>query len=122
MRGVKPKPKAPTKPVNLVDGSMQQKGGPYRKPPTEVAPTSAATEAVGEAVEEGAKKKPWISGATKVKATIGLGAIGAGYVGLKGAQTARDYMMLPSHGGGRWGHGTPVPTGVNRYGYVSQRF
>lgn len=59
----------------------------------------------------------------KGKATLGLGAAGLGYAGLKGAQTARDYMMIPSQGGSRWGaYGQRPPTGVNEYGYAQQRF
>lgn len=140
MRGVKPKP-VPTKPRgNMVDGATAQahkgedlrlqhlKGtSPFRKPgkvPTEApaVPTkSAPIEAASKAVEEGAKKSKGLG--WKTKATLGLAAAGTGYVGLKGTQAARDYMMVPSQGGGNWGrYGGQVPHGVNRYGVAQQRF
>lgn len=68
-------------------------------------------------------KKPWLSGATKAK--IGLGVAGAGlaYTGYKGLQAARDYMMVPSYGGGQYGAYGPRPASqVNQYGYAPVQY
>jgi len=52
----------------------------------------------------------------KTKATLGAGALGAGYVGYKGLQTARDFAMQP-RGGQRWGnYGAKPLHRVNSYG------
>jgi hypothetical protein len=53
---------------------------------------------------------------------LGLGALGLGYAGLKGAQATRDYMMMPSHAT-RYGQYGPRPAaGVSQYGYAAPRF
>ncbi len=50
------------------------------------------------------------------KVGAGAAALGAGYLGYKGLQTARDYMMQPAHSQ-TWGkRGLPLPANVNEYG------
>ena len=69
------------------------------------------------AAEAVAKAKPLVSGLTKAKVGLGAAGLGTAYAGLKGAQTARDYMMIPS-GASRWGaHAPPVHSRVSQYGY-----
>lgn len=53
-----------------------------------------------------------MSAATKGKLLAGGALLGAGYVGMKGLQSARDFMMAPSEH-----HGAPVMQNVNQYGY-----
>lgn len=73
----------------------------------------------GAAVATGAgksvAKKPSLIG-WKGKALLGGGALGAGYAGLKGLQTAKQYMMTPTSGGQRWGTGQQLRSGVNQWG------
>lgn len=56
---------------------------------------------------------PLLSAATKAKMIGGGALLGAGYLGMKGMQAARDYMMQPtgSH------QGPAVMHDVNQYGY-----
>ncbi len=52
----------------------------------------------------------------KNKLLLGGAALGAGYAGYKGLQTARDYMLQPAHSQ-TWGkRGLPLPANVNEYG------
>lgn len=87
------------------------------------APPAAAAAAPVEAAAEaaGKTKKPLIG--WKTKALLGAGALGAGYAGYKGLQTARDYMMTPTMTGGAWGgYGGPMPQEVSPYGYVQPAY
>lgn len=54
-----------------------------------------------------------LSGATKAKIVGGGALLGAGYLGMKGLQAGRDYMMQPTgeH------HAPGPPNNVNGYGY-----
>ena len=63
-----------------------------------------------------AKSKPLIGTGTKLKMLGGAGLLGAGYVGMKGLEATRDYMMMPS---GSFGHtyGAPLQHNVSEYGY-----
>jgi len=51
---------------------------------------------------------------------LGLGALaGTGYVGYKGLQTARDYMMMPTYTSQAWGgYGAGPAHQVGPYGYA----
>lgn len=55
-----------------------------------------------------AVSKPFIGFGTKAKVLGAAGLAGAGYLGYKGLQTARDYMMMPSHSS-TWGAYGSVP-------------
>lgn len=68
------------------------------------------------AAEAVPKAKPLLSMGTKAKLLGGAGLLGAGYMGYKGMQTARDYMMMPS-GQSNWGPGYAPRAGVTEYGY-----
>lgn len=52
------------------------------------------------------------------KAIMGAGILGAGYLGYKGLQGARDYMERPGHTNATWGRDqSPLMHNVNEYGY-----
>lgn len=54
----------------------------------------------------------------KTKALAGGAVLGTGYVGYKGLQTARDYMMQPTYASQAWGgYGMAPPSSVGPYGY-----
>ncbi len=57
--------------------------------------------------------KPLLSTGTKAKLLAGAGALGAGYVGLKGLGAVRDYMSVPA-GAHHQGY---LRSDVNEYGY-----
>ena len=95
-----------------------------RRLPAKAKPAGAAAApaAATEAAEGTVKKKPLIGWKTKAQIGLGAGALGVGYVGLKGAQATRDYMMMPSHAT-RYGQYGPSPAaGVSRYGYATPRY
>lgn len=79
----------------------------------EAAPAAAAA---APAAAQAAKAKPWVSTGTKLKLLGGAGLLGAGYMGYKGLQATRDYMMVPS-GQSQWGPGYAPRAGVTEYGY-----
>lgn len=86
---------------------------------------TAAAEAAAPAAEAGPgawqRFKSAVTPGWKTKALLGAGALGVGYAGYKGLQTARDYMMMPTgySGAGRNPYGPQVYHDVNQYGYVS---
>jgi hypothetical protein len=57
---------------------------------------------------------PLIGMGTKAKLLGGGALLGAGYLGMKGLQAGRDYMMTPSASYGE--HGAPIMHDVNQYG------
>lgn len=73
---------------------------------------AAAPKAVPAAAAAAGASKPLFSAATKGKMLAGGALLGAGYVGMKGMQAARDFMMAPSGH-----HGAPIQQNVNEYGY-----
>lgn len=74
---------------------------------------AAAPKAAPVAAAAGASK-PLISTGTKAKLLVGGTLAGAGYMGLKGMQAARDFMMAPT------GHSeAPIMNNVNEYGQAS---
>lgn len=76
------------------------------------AKAAPAAAAAAPAAQGAAKSKPLIGWGTKGKLLAAGGLAGAGYVGMKGMQAARDYMMAPS------GHaGAPIQHDVNQFGY-----
>lgn len=74
----------------------------------------AAARAAGTAGAKAAKSKPLLS---KGKLLAAGGALGATAAGLKGLQTARDYMMVPSGQSMYGSHSPRLRHQVNRYGY-----
>ena len=87
-----------------LQGKGQQLGAAGARP--------AAAPAAAAAAPAAAKGKPLLSMATKGKLMAGGAIAGAGYLGMKGMQGARDYMMAPTQ------HTTaPVMHNVNQYGY-----
>lgn len=65
-----------------------------------------------------AKPKPLIGLGTKAKLLGGAAMLGGGYATMKGLQTARDYMMMPSRTQ-NWGTGAPLHHNVSQYGYAT---
>lgn len=66
---------------------------------------------IGGAASAAGRLVPQVSTGTKL---MGAGALlGAGYLGAKGLQATRDYMMIPSGSH----HGPPIMNNVNEYGY-----
>jgi hypothetical protein len=52
------------------------------------------------------------------KAITGAGVLGAGYLGYKGLQKAKDYAESPGHTNASWGKAnSPLMHNVNEYGY-----
>lgn len=96
------------------------------KPPgapvqTATAPPAAIV-AAPDARAAGAAKGRSLGRSLRNKALLyggGTAALGgAGYVGYKGLQTAKDYMMQPSYMSTSWGPPGMMPnSGVNQYGY-----
>ncbi len=114
---VKPRPSATAQqqPVRAVQKpALKQAPAPAPQPVQAAAPTApAATPA-----QIKAQNDPWLSWRTKAKIGIGAASLGTGYVGYKGLQTARDYMMMPSSTGGPWNpYGSGVRHNVNPMGY-----
>lgn len=68
------------------------------------------------APEVAAKSKPLIGLGTKAKIGLGAGVLGVGYLGAKGVQGARDYMMQPTYSSQQWGHGN-IKQQPSAYGY-----
>lgn len=92
---------------SVVSPSAASKG-PYRTPAAK--PAAASTAAA-------AKPKPLVGGMTKAKLLGAAGIGAAGYAGYKGLQAVRDYMMVPTGQGVRWGHQAPLRHNVSPYGY-----
>jgi hypothetical protein len=97
-------------------GTLQRAGGWLQGKGQQLqaagARPAAAAAPAAQAAAPAAKGKPLLSMATKGKLMAGGALAGAGYVGYKGMQTARDYMMAPSQ------HTTaPVMQNVNQFGY-----
>jgi hypothetical protein len=93
-------------------GRMLPTTGTSRLLAAQKAAPAAATPA---ATEGGRKLFGWKS---KLLGAAALG--GTGYMGFKGMQAARDYMMMPTgYGGvgGRWGARPPLQHRVSQYGY-----
>lgn len=66
----------------------------------------------------GGPKKPWISGATKLKGLGVLGAAGLAYGGYKLINKAKQKMDEPHMGGQAWGQtAPPVFTGISEYSH-----
>lgn len=80
------------------------------------APAAAGAVAAPVAAAATKKSKPIIGLGTKAKILGGVGLAGAGYLGYKGLQTTRDYMMIPSYSSQRWGYGN-VRQQPSAYGY-----
>lgn len=77
------------------------------------APKAAPATAAAAAAPVAGAGKPLMSMATKGKLMAGGALAGVGYMGMKGMQATRDYMMQPT---GAY-HGAPVQQNVNQYGY-----
>jgi hypothetical protein len=92
--------------LNAKGANMAQKG---------VAMAAAGPAAVAAAPAAAAANggKPLLSGMTKAKLLGGGAVLGAGYLGMKGLQAGRDYMLQPSgtH------EGPPIQNNVGREGY-----
>lgn len=105
----------------FTSGLSKATSSPWAAQAAKGAPAAAPAAAAATAAS-GAKSKPFklLGTGTKLK-LLGAGAIGlAGYTGMKGLQSARDYMMTPAGHGSRWGaFGPAPPAGVNEYGYVT---
>lgn len=84
--------------------------------PAAAAARTAAKPAA--AAAPAAKSKPLLSWKTKGKILGAGAALGAGYLGYKGLQATRDYMMQPTYTSRSWGGGGPLPSGINPYGYT----
>ena len=106
--------KAPKVPTGQVAASRS--AGPYRTAAKPQAGASVAS-APAAAAEATGKAKPLLSGMTKAKLLGGAGLLGAGYVGYKGLQAVRDYMMVPSGAHQQWGYGSPLRHNITPYGY-----
>lgn len=100
----------------LTAPAVPSRGAP-RPPPSPAATTGAApgtrpSPAPGKPLWPSIRNKALLYGG----GTAALG--GAGYVGYKGLQTAKDYMMQPSYMSTSWGPPGMMPQGgVNQYGY-----
>lgn len=92
-------------------GMLQRAGGWLQQKGQQVA--AAAPTAQPKPAAQPASR-PLIGAGTKLKMLGGAAALGTGYVGYKGLQTARDYMMAPPH---HSSYGTPMAHDVNQYGY-----
>lgn len=82
--------------------------------------SSGATQAQQNMATQQARRaasKPLIGTGTKLKLLGGATALGAGYAGLKGLQTARDYMMMPAGQSTYGRHGPQLMHNVSQYGY-----
>lgn len=96
-------------------GGLARAGGAIRKG------IGGAAQAAGRLVPEpklpvtGGMGKSLLSTKTKAKLVGGAALAGAGYVGYKGLQAGRDYMMAPAH---HQTYGTPVANNVNEFGYA----
>jgi hypothetical protein len=85
------------------------------KTPKAVAPRApglGGTQGVAQAAQA---RKPIIG--MKAKLLAGGAALGAGYAGYKGLQTAKDYMMQPTYATQAWGGSGTLRGGVNEFGY-----
>jgi hypothetical protein len=81
-------------------GARLMAAAPKAAPVAAAAPLAAAA------------SKPLISTGTKAKLLAGGALAGVGYMGLKGMQSARDFMMAPT------GHSeAPIMNNVNELGY-----
>ena len=91
-------------------GWLQGKGQALQQAGSAKAPAAAIQAAAPAAAPAAAgASKPLLN---RGKLLAGGALAGAGYVGFKGMQTARDYMMAPSH------HATaPIMQNVNEFGY-----
>lgn len=106
-------------------GRFQQaaaKQGLIKTPKAAVPAAAAKAGPAAAAARTGAaatKSKPLISWKTKAKILGGGAALGAGYVGYKGLQAGRDYMMQPTYASQAWGGSSGrLPTSINPYGYT----
>lgn len=107
-------------PLMRAGGWLSGKGHALSAAGAKAAPALKATEnvlqeaapAAAAAAPAAAKAKPLMSMGTKGKLLAGGALLGTGYVGMKGMQAARDFMMAPSEH-----HGAPVMQNVNQYGY-----
>jgi hypothetical protein len=98
--------------VQRAGGWLQSQGSAIAARGAQKAAPAAAAANPGVAR---AASKPLISPMTKAKVLGGGALLGAGYVGMKGLQAGRDYMMQPS--GGYVGHGPPIMNNVGSAGY-----
>jgi hypothetical protein len=91
-------------------------GKPQSIVDAEFTPKADAAGAAGDVVKK--KKKPLIG--WKGKALGGAALLGTGYVGMKGVQATRDYMMTPTGGYGSSSYGAPSGAryAPSQYGYV----
>lgn len=109
-----------SRPIERPGGALTAPTVPPRgvpKPPPAPPPTTGATPP---APTQGTGKPLWPSIRNKALLYGGGAAAlgGAGYVGHKGLQTAKDYMMQPSYMSTSWGPPGMMPnSGVNQYGY-----
>lgn len=81
------------------------------------APAATAAAAPAAQAAKQTASKPLVG--WRSKALLGGATLGAGYVGYKGLQAARDYMMVPTSSTQNWGVGAPVLSNVNQYGYAT---
>ena len=132
----KPMPQEPSVVINPNAPKVQMPGGSLREPvkplpsataqqqqvraPQPVQAPAAPAAAAPTPAQVKAQSDPWLSWRTKAKIGLGVAGLGAGYVGYKGLQAGRDYMMTPTaYGGARGRYGPQVQHSVGPQGYVS---
>ena len=117
-----PSPAVPSTPKPLPVGATPKPPVAAAPPAAPMPPPTPAVPAAAPAGQPGALSRAWqaVQPGWRTKALLGAGIAGTGYVGYKGLQTARDYMMMPSHGAANsWGGSGLAPAGsVTEYGYA----
>ena len=82
------------------------------------ATAGAAQQAVrGPSMMQNVKKA--ITPGWKTKAGLTAAGLGTAYVGYKGLQAAKDYMMQPTYMSSSWGGQGMLPGRVNQFGYTN---
>jgi hypothetical protein len=94
-------------------GAMQNAAGWLSRQGTALSSTGAKAP-IKPAIAAAGASTPLIGMGTKAKLLGGGALLGAGYLGMKGLQASRDYMMTPSASYGE--HGAPIMHDVNQYG------
>lgn len=115
-------PKVPAAAAPAAPKAVARSVAPAVAPAAAAAAPAAASAVPAAAAKPGqsALGKAWqaVKPGWKTKALIGAGALGTGYVGLKGLQAARDYMMMPTYSSQAWGgYGMAPAAQVGPYGY-----
>jgi hypothetical protein len=97
--------------AQATQGYLQRAGGWLQGHGASLAAKGQAS--VAAAAPAAAASKPLLGMGTKAK-LVGAGALaGAGYLGYKGLQAGRDYMLAPPR---HSIYGTPVANNINQYG------